>query len=150
MEDIIISKNKKDIDLKRLVKYITRESYWGKNTDSETIIKSIKNSVCYSVLLNNEFIGFARIITDFSTFKYLCDVFILPDHQGKGIGEKLMQFIMDDPEIKDGAYLLLTRDAHKFYRKFGFLPSRNNKELINKLMYIKDKRKEWLNEDEND
>ena len=149
MKNVVISKDKRDINLKRLIKYITRESYWGRKMTGELIAKSIENSVCYSVLLNNEFIGFARVITDFSTFNYLCDVFILPDFQGKGFGEKLLQFIMDDPEIKDGGYLLLTRDAHKLYHKFGFLPSSNNKELINKLMYIKDKRKEWLSEDEN-
>ena len=142
MENIIISKDKKDIDLKRLVKYISKESYWGKNTDRDVIVKSIENSLCYSVLLNNEFVGFARIITDYSTFKYLCDVFILPDYQGKGIGEKLLQFIIDDPEIKDGACLLLTKDAYGFYSKFGFLPADTNKELTDKLMYKKDKKKE--------
>ena len=142
MENIIISKDKKDIDLKKLVKYISKESYWGKNTNRDVIVKSIENSLCYSVLLNNEFIGFARIITDYSTFKYLCDVFILPYYQGKGIGEKLLQFIIDDPEIKDGACLLLTKDAHDFYSKFGFLPADTNKELTDKLMYKKDKKKE--------
>ncbi len=142
MENIIISKDKKDIDLKKLVKYISKEAYWGKNTDRDVIVKSIENSLCYSVLLNNEFIGFARIITDYSTFKYLCDVFILPDYQGKGIGEKLLQFIIDDPEIKDGGFLLLTREAHSFYAKFGFLPAGTNKELTDKLMYKKDKKKE--------
>ena len=142
MENIIISKDKKDIDLKKLVKYISKEAYWGKNTDRDVIVKSIENSLCYSVLLNNEFIGFARIITDYSTFKYLCDVFILPDYQGKGIGEKLLQFIIDDPEIKNGACLLLTKDGHGFYSKFGFLPADTNKELTDKLMYKKDKKKE--------
>jgi GNAT superfamily N-acetyltransferase len=142
VENIIISKDKKDIDLKKLVKYISKESYWGKNTDRGAIVKSIENSLCYSVLFNNEFIGFARIITDYSTFKYLCDVFILPDYQDKGIGKKLMQFIIDDPEIKDGGFLLLAREAHNFYAKFGFLPADTNKELTDKLMYKKDKKKE--------
>jgi len=114
VENIIISKDKKDIDLIKLVKYISKESYWGKNTDRDVIVKSIENSLCYSVLLNNEFVGFARVITDFSTFKYLCDVFILPDYQGKGIGEKLMQFIMDDSEIKNGALKRIKRKSdHK-------------------------------------
>ena len=140
MKNIIISKDKKDIDLEKLVKYISKESYWGKDLDSKTINRSINNSVCYSVILDNEFIGFARVITDYSTFKYLCDVFILPDHQGKGIGKKLLQFIMDDPEISEGGYLLLTRDTHGFYSKFGFFPASENKELTNKLMYKKDKR----------
>ena len=141
MKNIIISKDKKDIDLEKLVKYISKESYWGKNRDAEIIVKSIENSLCYSVLLDGEFIGFARIITDYSTFKYLCDVFILPGHQGKGMGKELLQFIMDDPEIKDGPYLLLTKDAHGFYGKFGFFPAGKNKVLTDKLMYKKDKRK---------
>ena len=141
MKNIIFSKDKKDIDLEKLVKYISKESYWGKNRDVEIIVKSIENSLCYSVLLDGEFVGFARVITDYSTFKYLCDVFILPEHQGKGMGKELLQFIMDDPEIKDGPYLLLTKDAHGFYSKFGFFPADTNKELTDKLMYKKDKRK---------
>ena len=141
MKNIIISKDKKDIDLEKLVKYISKESYWGKNRDVEIIVKSIENSLCYSVLLDGEFIGFARIITDYSTFKYLCDVFILPEHQGKGMGKELLQFIMDDPEVSEGGYLLLTKDAHGFYSKFGFFPADTNKELTDKLMYKKDKRK---------
>lgn len=142
MADIIISKDKKAIDMKKLAKYISRQSYWGKNRSREKIKRSVENSVCYSVLLDNEFAGFARVVTDFSTFKYLCDVFILPEYQGKGLGKKLMEYIMDDPEIKDGGCLLLTSDAHDFYRKFGFLNS--NKELTDKLMYKMDNKREEL------
>ena len=142
MDNIIISKNKKDINIKKLVSYICQDSYWGKGRDSKLIKKSVENSLCYSVMLGGEFIGFARVITDKATFKYICDLFILPGYQGRGFSKKLLGYIMGDPELKDGGYLLLTRDAHNFYRKFGFEDASDNKELISKLMYKKDSDKE--------
>ena len=135
MNSTIISKNKNDIDMEKLVSYICQESYWGKKRDRNIIAKSIENSLCYSVLLRGNFIGFARVVTDKATFKYLCDLFILPEYQGKGFGKKLLEYIMADPELKEGGSFLLTRDAHELYRKFGFKYARGNQELINKLMY---------------
>ena len=103
--------------------------------------KSIRNSLCYSALLDSEFVGFARVITDFSTFNYICDFFILPRHQGKGFGQRLLKHMTEDPQLKEGGHLLLTRDAHELYRKFGFNYVKGNTELINKLMYKKDPRR---------
>ena len=87
------------------------------------------------------FAGFARVITDKATFNYICGLFILPEYRRKGLGKKLVEFIVKDPEIKDGGHLLLTRDAHKLYSKFGFKYVKDNDELINKLMYKQDPRK---------
>ena len=60
MENIIISKDKKDIDIEKLVEYICSESYWGKGRTREIIERSVENSLCYSVLSGEEFSGFAR------------------------------------------------------------------------------------------
>ena len=141
MDNIVISKDKKDIDTSKLVEYICRESYWGKGRTREIIERSLENSVCYSVLYGKEFAGFARVITDKATFNYICDLFILPGYREKGLGKKLVEFILNDPEIKDGGHLLLTRDAHELYSKFGFKYARDNDELIKKLMYKQDPRK---------
>jgi GNAT superfamily N-acetyltransferase len=141
MDNIVISKDKKDIDIEKLVEYICSESYWGKGRTREIIERSIDNSVCYSVLSGKEFAGFARVITDKATFNYICDLFIFTEYRGKGLGKKLIDFIVNDPEIKDGGHLLLTRDAHELYGRFGFKYSRDNDELINKLMYKQDPRK---------
>lgn len=142
MEDVLISKNKDDIDIDRVVKYIVEDSYWGKGRDRDLIIRSINNSICYSIIMAGEFAGFGRVITDRATFKYICDLFILPEYQGKGLGKELLEFILEDPELRDGGYLLLTRDAHELYRKFGFEYARDNKVLIDRLMFKKHPRKE--------
>ena len=142
MDRIFVSKDKKDIDLEKVVRYLLEDSYWGKERDRDLIKKSIDNSICYSVILDGGFIGFGRVITDFSTFKFLCDVFILPEYHGRGYGRKLMEYIMDDPELKEGSFLLLTRNAHKLYRKFGFRQLSDNRELVNRFMFIRDPRKE--------
>ncbi|CAN5330645.1 GNAT family N-acetyltransferase [soil metagenome] len=96
-------------------------SYWAKNIPFETVKKSLENSICFNVFLGKEQIGFARVITDKSTFAYLCDVIIAENFQRKGIGKALMQFIMDYPELQGlRRFLLGTKDAHALYEKFGF------------------------------
>ena len=100
MDNIVISKDKKDIDTVKLVEYLTREAYWGKCRTGEIIERSINNSVCYSLLSGGEFAGFARVITDKATFNYICDLFILPPYRGKGLGKKLVGSIVNDPELK--------------------------------------------------
>ena len=76
MIKLLISKNIDHIDFDIIIQYLHKESYWGKDRDKETILRSIERSECYSVLSDKKFIGFARVITDYSTFKYLCDVMI--------------------------------------------------------------------------
>ncbi len=65
----------------------------------------------------------ARVVTDYATFAYLCDVFVLESHQGKGLGVWLMQCVIEHPELQGlRRWHLLTRDAHTLYREVGFKP----------------------------
>lgn len=120
MSPVRVSKDKKDIPLDMVVSFLNHDSYWAKNRSLETIQRSIENSLCYTAFLGEEPVGFARIVTDRAVFAYLCDVFILKSHQGKGFGKQLIQFIIDDPELKGLPLYLLTLDGHGFYRHLGF------------------------------
>lgn len=86
------------------------------------IAESIKNSFCFGVYDIDKQVGFARVITDYSTFAYLADVFILSAHQGKGLGKWLMEIVFSAEELKNiSTWMLLTNDAHKLYHQVGFI-----------------------------
>jgi len=96
-------------------------SYWAKNIPLETVLRSIENSICFGVYNGKEQVGFARVVTDKSVFAYLADVFIVPEHRGKGLSNMLMKEIMSHPDVQGlRRWILATRDAHGLYKKFGF------------------------------
>lgn len=101
--------------------YLTGESYWAKERTREQTVRAIRNSLCFGLYLDGEQIGFARVVTDFATFAYLGDVYVRPDHQGKGLGKWLMEVISGHPQLQGfRRWVLATRDAHKLYEKYGF------------------------------
>lgn len=94
-------------------------SYWASQRTKETINKSIDNSVCYGIYDGNTQIGFARIVTDWATIYYLCDLFIDENYRGHGLGKKLIEAIITDfPGVMG---LLGTKDAHGLYEQYGFV-----------------------------
>jgi N-acetylglutamate synthase-like GNAT family acetyltransferase len=99
------------------------QSYWSPGIPLATVVRSIENSPCFGVLIDGRQIGFARVITDKATFAYLADVYILPEHRGKGLSLRLLERIVQNPDLQGLRRLLLaTRDAHSLYEKFGFKP----------------------------
>lgn len=112
---------------KAMIKYddvfaLLSKSYWASARSKEHIMKSIENSLCFGVYYKEKQIGFARIVTDYVTHAYLCDVIVNEEYRGQGIGKALMTFIMEYPSLQDVKTIcLLTNDAHKLYEKYGFL-----------------------------
>lgn len=120
-EQFYISDDKSQLDVESIHHYLSEESYWSKGIPLKTVQDSIENSLCVGVFTNNQTIGFARIISDFATYAYLCDVFVLSKFQGKGISKKLMSFIMHHPKLKGlRRWSLMTKDAHGLYTQFGW------------------------------
>ena len=101
---------------------LLRTTYWAEKRPAEQIEKSIANSSCYGVYLEGEerLAGFARVISDYATTYYLCDVIVDPACRGRGLGTALVGFIESRPEYAGLRGLLITRDAHALYRKFGY------------------------------
>ena len=98
-------------------------SYWAEKIPKDVVRQSIDNSLCFGVFKEKKQVGFARVITDFATFAYLADVFILPGHRGKGLSKWLMQVIIEYPKLQGlRRFTLATRDAHGLYTQFGFTP----------------------------
>jgi GNAT superfamily N-acetyltransferase len=119
-EGFLISTDKTKLDNEVIWQYLTR-SYWFKGVKKPLIEKLIKNSLCFGVYHQNKQIGFARIVSDFGTFAYLADVFILEEYRGRGLSKWLMIEIMNHPDLKGLRRIMLaTRDAHGLYAQFGF------------------------------
>lgn len=129
MNDYLISTDKQKLDIPLVHDYLSNHSYWAKGRSLEAVKKSIEHSLCFGVYHNESGqVGFARLITDFSTFGYIADVFILEEHRGKGLSKRLIAEIINYPGCPGGIaigiglrrVLLATRDAHTLYEKFGF------------------------------
>ncbi|WP_222166394.1 GNAT family N-acetyltransferase [Edaphocola aurantiacus] len=109
------------MDIAAIHHYLSQESYWAKGIPFETVQRSLQHSFCIGVFTGGRQIGFARLVTDYSTFGYLADVYILPAHRGKGLSKEMMQYIMDlDWMAGLRRIMLATLDAHGLYQQFGF------------------------------
>lgn len=101
-------------------------SYWAQNVSEEVVRRSVEHSLCFGVYHEETQVGFARVITDRATFAYLADVFIVEQYRAHGLGKWLVETVLSHPEL-DGLrrWILVTRDAHDLYRKYGFKELRN-------------------------
>lgn len=106
-------------------------SYWADGIPRATVEKSIRNSLCFGLFTGKTQIGFARVISDYTTFAYLADVFVLPEYRGQGLAKWLMECILEHPGLTGlRRWLLVTRDAHSLYEKFGFKPLAHPERLM--------------------
>ena len=120
-----ISTDKRLLDLSAIHSFLTT-SYWANGIPFETVKKSIEHSLNFGVYKAGKQVGFARVITDYATYAYIGDVYILEDYRGQGLSKWLMQVIADHPELQGlRRWTLLTRDAHGLYRQTGFTEPQN-------------------------
>ena len=101
---------------------LLRMTYWAEKRPTEQIGKSVRNSSCYGVCPegSDALVGFARVISDYATTYYLCDVVVDPAYRGRGLGKALISYIEAQPEYAGLRGFLITRDAHGLYRQFGY------------------------------
>ena len=104
--------------------YLSERSYWAKGRNLDTVKMSIENSLCFGLYnQQGKQLGFARVATDFAIFGYLMDVFVLEEYRGQGLGKKLIEYLVNHPDIKILRRIgLATSDAHGLYHQFGFCP----------------------------
>lgn len=109
------------MDVATIHQYLSVESYWAKNIPLTLVQQSLQHSFCIGVFTADKQVGFARLITDYSTFAYLADVYILEAHRGRGLSKEMMQYIMSLDWIAGLRRIMLaTADAHGLYQQFGF------------------------------
>lgn len=119
-QEIVVTTDPSRLDLDVIHGYLAR-SYWAQGISREVVARAMEHSLCFGAFEGDRQVGFARVVTDQATFAYVCDVFVLESHQGRGVGKRLMAGIMAHPELQGLRRLaLFTRDAHGLYRQFGF------------------------------
>jgi GNAT superfamily N-acetyltransferase len=140
--DYIISTNKRRLDIDAMHAFLTR-SYWSPGVTRAIVERFVANSLCFGVYHRRASshgdapraieagpdsgahaetqIGFARAVTDKTTFAYLADVYILETHRGQGLSKRLVRCILDHPDLQGlRRFMLATKDAHTLYQQFGF------------------------------
>ena len=118
----LVSTDREKLDVKAIHRYLTR-STWAKGINLDTVATSIENSLNFGIYHHDTQIGFARLITDFATFAYLCDVYVLEEYQGEGLGRWMMECLHNHPLFEQLCRIMLfTTTAPWLYEKFGYQP----------------------------
>lgn len=119
---LTISTDPARLDLDAITAMLSR-AYWAQGRPREVIERSMQNSLVFGIYDGRRQIGLARIVGDYATFAWLCDVFVEDDYRGRGLGKWLMETVLAHPDLRGLRRILLaTRDAHGLYARYGFKP----------------------------
>ncbi len=129
-----ISTDRARLNVAAIHGYLTR-SYWSPGIPRDTVERALANSLCFGLYApGGAQAGLARVVTDYATFAYLCDVYVLEEHRGRGLSKALMRAVMAHPALEGARRAMLaTRDAHGLYRQFGFETAPDNGVLMQVL-----------------
>jgi GNAT superfamily N-acetyltransferase len=121
--NFLISTDPAKLDIAAIHAFLTRGYFDTEGIDQETVARSVQGSLCFGVYDGQQQVGFARVITDFATFAYFCDDYILESHRGQGLAKWLMDCVLKHPGLRHPRRWILgpTRDT-RLYEKFGFKP----------------------------
>jgi GNAT superfamily N-acetyltransferase len=118
--DYRISDDPADVNVDVVHEFLAA-SYWARGIPRDTVVRSIRHSLPFSLRLADRQVGFARVVTDRATFAYLADVFVAEDHRGRGLARWLVSTVLGHPDLQGlRRWLLATRDAHALYARLGF------------------------------
>jgi GNAT superfamily N-acetyltransferase len=121
-DGFVLSTDRERLDLNATHEFLAKSSYWATKIPFETFARSAESSLCFGIYdSGGAQVGFARAISDFATFAYIADVFVLDSHRGQGLGKWLMECIQQHPQLQGlRRWVLTTRDAHGLYEQYGF------------------------------
>ena len=120
-DDYLLTTDVSKMDVSAIHDFLCNESYWSKNIPFERVKKAVHHSLNFGVFHSGKQVGYARVISDYSTIAYLGDVYILNNFRGKGLSKWLMESVMNHPELQGlRRWILLTGDAHELYKKYGW------------------------------
>jgi len=127
----LISTDPSRLDVEGLHRFLSEEAYWSPGVSREVVERSIENSLNFGLYLRDEQVGFARVVTDYSTFAWLADVFVLEPHRSRGLGKWLVETVLSHPDLTTlRRWILATADAHGVYSRFGFRPATDDSRFM--------------------
>jgi len=118
-DEFVISDDRSRVQV-GVVAELLAKTLWGHRRPRAVVEKLIQTSMCFSLLLQQEQIGFARVVTDFAVFSWLSDVVINDAYRGRGLGRWLIGCILEHPQISGTQFVLQTTEAAGLYKKIGF------------------------------
>lgn len=131
---IVVSTDKTQLDVPFIQAFL-KDVYWAAGRTMQEVQTTIDASFCFGIFLDGKQVGFARVITDYVVFAYLMDVFITPEHRGKGYSSILIQAMMNEPQLQQvKIWRLATSDAHFLYEKFGFKALAHPEKMMEKII----------------
>ena len=125
-DEYAISTDRTALDVALIHHFLSTSTYWATGRKLEVVQRSLDNSLCFGLYHTDAEgirgqVGFARVVTDYATFAWLADVFILTEHRGKGLGKWLTDVIISHPDLQGfRRWVLATKDAHELYRRVDF------------------------------
>jgi len=123
-DHLVISTDPERLYVSAIHAFLTR-AYWCEGIPHELVERAVRHSLCFGLFDGRAQVGLARVVTDYTTFAYLCDVYVLESHQGRGLGKWLIECVMSHPQLQGlRRFNLATRDAQSLYARFGFQPLR--------------------------
>ncbi len=132
-DSFTISTDPARLDIESIAEMLTR-AYWAQGRTREMIARYVQHSLVFGLYEGDKQIGLARIVSDYTTFAWLCDVFIHEDYRGHGLGKWLMETIHSHPDLQGlRRWMLATRDAHGLYKQFGWTPLANIERWMEKF-----------------
>jgi GNAT superfamily N-acetyltransferase len=121
-DDYEIDDNLARLDLDVVHEFVTR-SYWAEGVPRDVVERSVANSLALGLYIGGSQVGFTRAVTDRATFVWVCDVFVLPGHRGRGLGHWMIETLRGHPDLAGiRRFMLATSDAHQVYADCGFAP----------------------------
>lgn len=121
----VVSTDKSRLDFGLIHEFLSSRSYWATGRPAEVVRRSVENSLAFGLYRGERQVGFARVITDFATFAWVADVFVLEEFRGRGLSKWLMEVMLSHPDLQGlRRWVLATKDAHGLYARFGFEPLR--------------------------
>ncbi len=131
---VSVSTDKTKLDIGFIQNFL-KDIYWAAGRTTQEVQRTIDHSVCFGLYLNEQQIGFARVITDYVVFAYVMDVFVDEQHRGCGYSSVLMDAMMKEPQLQQvKIWRLATRDAHFLYEKFGFTALAHPERMMEKVI----------------
>lgn len=119
----LISTDPDRLDLELVHRFLSEDAYWSLGVPRQAVQRSIEHSLNFGVYHGDDQVGFARVVTDYATFAWVADVFVVEAHRGRGLGKWLMETVVSHPELASlRRWLLATVDAHTLYEPLGFRP----------------------------
>lgn len=136
-DDYQISNDRSRLNLPWIHSFLANDAYWSRGIPYDVFERSVANSLCFGLYKKDQQLGFARVISDFSTFAYLADVFVADEFRGQGLGKWMLECIFSHPDLQGlRRWVLATIDAHGLYSKYGFTSLRQPERMMEKIAKV--------------